>query len=223
MKNKILNYSGWLVIWSFIVYFIINNVVKYFNPRFGVYTSEFSRFAPSLVLHITCGTVALLIGPFQFVNKIRIKYPHIHRLIGKVYLTCVLIGGLCGAYLSIFDSILTKHQFTFGTGVFFLAVAWFITSGMAFYSILNRNINQHKEWMIRSYIVTNGFIVFRIIYYSLLAFPSFIFRNEVHGVSAWACWSIPLLIAEWILQKKKVIRRRTNTITVQQELSSVSR
>jgi uncharacterized membrane protein YozB (DUF420 family) len=204
MKSKVLNYGGWTLVLSLILYFVFHNALPHLNPSFSEYTPEFRPFAPFIVVHIIGGMIAILFGPFQFFTSIRIKYPRLHRNIGKVYLSAVLISGLCGAYLSVADSIIRKHAFAFGTGTFGLAMAWFITSGMALLAIKNRDIVQHKEWMIRSYVVTNGFVVFRLILYGLMSIDNFLFKNDLGGVSAWASWSIPLLITEWVLQARKL-------------------
>lgn len=193
MKSKAFSYAGWSFVWLLIFYFIYNNALRYFNPGFPIYTPEFRPFAPLLIIHIVGGTAALLLGPFQFYTRFRTKHPRVHKTVGKVYLIAILLAGSTAAYLSIFDSIIRKHEFTFGTGTLGLAMAWFITSGMAFYAIKNRNIMQHKEWMLRSYVVTFGFVFFRIIIYPLLAIEGFLFKEDLGGVAAWACWSIPLL------------------------------
>lgn len=206
MKSKAVAFTGWTIVWALILYFIYMNALRYFNPGFTVYTPDFSPYAPYLIIHITGGIAALLIGPFQLSTSLRKQYNQLHKNLGKLYLIAVLISGLSGAYLSIFDNILRKQEFTFGTGVFGLAMAWLITSGMAYYAIRNRNINQHKEWMIRSYVVTFGFVFFRIIYEFLYGIEAFPFKNDIGGVSAWACWSLPLLFTEWVLQANKIKR-----------------
>ena len=50
-----------------------------------------------------------------------------------------------------------------GAALFTLAVVWTITTGMAFLAISRRAIVQHREWMIRSYVVTLAFVFFRIV------------------------------------------------------------
>jgi hypothetical protein len=65
-------------------------------------------------------------------------------------------------------------------------------------------IEQHREWMIRSYVVTTGFIMFRIVNDVLFAFNIGGSRSEQRGVAAWLCWAAPLLIAEAIIQGRKI-------------------
>jgi uncharacterized membrane protein len=216
MKSKTFSYAAWTFIWGFIIYFIYQRALPYFNPEYPHYTPAFSRFTPLLILHITGGMIALLIGPFQF-SDLRMDRPRLHRTLGKIYLLSVLISALFSAYLSIADLILDRKWFTFGTGLLGLALAWLITSGMAFFAIKNRNISQHKEWMIRSYVVTFGFVTFRIISTSLESIQRFSFKDEIGNVASWACWSIPLLVTEWILQAKKIKQKSTTSIATSVE------
>ena len=217
MKNMVFKYGGWILVWSLAFYFIYTNALRYFNPNFSIYTPAFRPFAPSIVAHVAGGMVALVIGPLQFFTFLRIKYPDFHRFIGKIYLTAILLSGIAAFHLVIFDKLLRNGEFLFGTGVLGMALAWFITGGMAFWSIKNKNILQHKEWMIRNYVLTSNFIIFRLIYYGLLGIENFPFKDDVRDFTAWAGWSIPLLLTEWILQAKKIKHKHTNN-TVQAAL-----
>lgn len=46
--------------------------------------------------HMTCGSVSLLLGPFQFVPHLRRKLPGCHRWSGRVYIVCALLSSLLG-------------------------------------------------------------------------------------------------------------------------------
>ena len=88
-------------------------------------------------------------------------------------------------------------------GFFSLAVVWLLTSGMAFAAIRRRNIVQHKQWMIRSYVVTFAFVTFRLgnnlmMYFGVGA------QGGRGATLAWACWAIPLLVTELVLQGRQV-------------------
>ncbi len=62
---------------------------------------------------------------------------------------------------------------------------------------------QHQEWMIRSYIVTFGFVTFRLLVGALQAADVGTLREQLAAAS-WFCWSVPLLCAEAILQGRKI-------------------
>lgn len=193
----------WGLLIIIICFFIVNNALPYFNFESSSYDSEDIRpFQYVLILHILFGIIAILSGPIQFYSSVKIKYPSFHKTLGKVYLFSVLSSSLASIYLAIFHAIQYKGYFTFGIGLLGLAFAWLCTSGMAYAAILKKNIAQHSEWMIRSYVVTCGFVVFRIVF-GLLERVFYLPHIDSGNIAAWFSWSIPLLGCEIILQKRK--------------------
>ena len=68
----------------------IGFVLKYvFHYYLNYNPIGFDYFWPKrfwLLLHITSGMVALLIGPWQFSQRLRRRYLPLHRLMGRTYL-----------------------------------------------------------------------------------------------------------------------------------------
>ncbi|MEA5446587.1 DUF2306 domain-containing protein [Gammaproteobacteria bacterium AB-CW1] len=56
----------------------------------------------SLIVHALAGSVALALGPFQFLSRLRNRHRRVHRASGWVYLLCILISGLTGLWLAFF-------------------------------------------------------------------------------------------------------------------------
>ena len=79
----------------------------------------------------------------------------------------------------------------FSLGLAGLATAWITTTGMAFLAIRRGLVEQHKEWMIRSYVVTFAFVAFRVIIPALSAAGV---SSDRGAIAAWACWAVPLLV-----------------------------
>lgn len=194
---------AYYLIWSLIVltniYFIYNFPLNHFN-----YESWIEPYGPLLTIHIIFGMIAILIGPFQFFPGIRKNYKYFHRLTGRIYLSSILVAATTAIILAINHNIIDDHRFTFGTGLLGLAAAWLLTSGMAFWAIRKRNFEQHRQWMIKSYVVTCGFTTFRIIAITLNEYIQLDYGEYMSGIMAWACWSVPLLLTEVILQSKQM-------------------
>jgi uncharacterized membrane protein len=108
--------------------------------------------------HILLGGVALLTGWTQFNKTWRVKYLITHRRVGKIYLISVLLSGIAGLYISFFATGGLIASFGFGS----LAIAWLFTSSMAYLSIRKKNIEQHEQWMIRSYALTFAAVMLRM-------------------------------------------------------------
>lgn len=71
---------------------------------------------------------------------------------------------------------------------------------MAYRAIRNKRIEAHKEWMMRTYLLTVTFILCRI----AMQFPLF-GSLGLEGITAtvWVSWTIPLFIAKIIIQCRR--------------------
>jgi uncharacterized membrane protein len=160
------------------------------------------------MVHIIAALTALVLGPFQFIPSIRKKYPQSHRLMGKIYLCCIVVAAIASLEMSVVKIIIKEKAIIFGTGLFMLAVVWLLTSGMAYWSARSRNFVQHREWMVRSFVVTCAFTTFRLAQQTLT--NQFGIDGGVAAeLMAWACWSVPLIVTEIVLQAGKI--RKGNT------------
>jgi uncharacterized membrane protein len=102
---------------------------------------------PILVPHALAAGTALLLGPFQFSTRFRKRYTPLHRLLGKVYIGCVLVA----APLAVLLGLGAPGSLPFAGVV--QASVWVILTLAAFLTARNRQIAEHRKWMIRSYAV----------------------------------------------------------------------
>jgi hypothetical protein len=158
-----------------------------------------------LLVHIIGGIIALLTGPVQLWLGLSDRVMGWHRRIGIGYMTGVGIGSVGAFYMATH----TDFGWVFGAGLFALAVAWVTTTTLAYLAIRRSLIDQHKEWMIRSYVVTFAFVTFRVIQPTLQAAHVGTPLEQL-AAAAWACWAVPLLITELIIQGRKVLAVRAN-------------
>jgi hypothetical protein len=143
----------------------------------------------------------LLTGPVQIWLGLSDRRIDVHRRLGQIYMIAVAGSALAAFYLATH----TDGGWVFGSGLFGLATAWIVTTGLAYVSVRKYQIDQHKEWMIRSYVVTLAFVIFRVLYTVLQALHIGQPQEQL-GAAAWFCWAVPLLVTEAILQGRKVFR-----------------
>jgi hypothetical protein len=112
-----------------------------------------------------------------------------------------------GVAIGIIGAVGLSVTSTFGwglvTGIRGLALAWFVTTGMAYYTIRRGLVSLHKEWMVRSYVTTFAFVTFRFLQdYS----PMSRLRpeNDRDITIAWACWVVPLAITEMVFHVRRL-------------------
>ncbi len=197
--------KSWLILtfWIFLILFAGRFVLNDALPYFGFDEEVFGRFWGmkwTLIGHVSGGLVALSLGPFQFWKTFRDNYLKVHRWMGRLYLTAILIGTISSTTLA-WTTGLAIH-WTWAFALQMLAFAWICTAAMAFISIKRKRIQQHKEWMIRSYVVTFAFVIFRWLAAmpSIIELGSFVERGPT---LIWISWAIPLFITEIVLQWNK--------------------
>lgn len=192
-----------LIFWAILIplagKFILKDAVPYFSFDDEVF-GRWKEVKWSLIGHITGGMLALIIGPFQFWTAFRDQYRPIHRVTGRIYLTGILIATISSTYLAWTTAV--QVHLSWAIALQGLGFAWILTAGMAFIQILRGRVTQHKEWMIRSYVVTFGFVTFRFLndMESIQSLGNFVERGPTE---VWLAWAIPLLISEVFISWNK--------------------
>jgi uncharacterized membrane protein len=182
-----------------VLYYIWTRGFVYFHFRKDIYTDYFWYRAPWLFGHVVLGISATLIGSLQLIPALRARYPVLHRSLGKVYLGCISLSALISFYLG----STAQLGIVYRTGLTMLGVAWLLTTWMGYFCARRGNVEMHKEWMIKSYVLTLSFVSFRLVE-DLLArggVSSFVERKVL---MAWASWAIPFFITELILQVRRL-------------------
>jgi uncharacterized membrane protein len=186
----------------FVVKYVFHYYLNYSPAGFGPYWPR----RAILLVHITAGMVALVIGPFQFSRRLRQRNLQLHRMLGRTYLIAVLCGSLAGIGLA----VTTTFGPLWGFSLICLALAWSTCGGMAFYAIKQRQIAVHREWMVRTYVVTFAFVGFRFL--NDMGPTSRIGDGEGRAdVYIWSCWVVPLMVAEVIMQLRRMRRAGATT------------
>lgn len=146
--------------------------------------------------HVSMGLIALLTGPIQYWLAWRSKFLS-HKRLGIIYMIAVGISGMASFYLALAN----QTSWIFGLGLGVLGIAWWLTTGLAFFAIRRQKIQLHREWMTRSFIVTMGFIFFRV-FISITTYLEIGSLTERLEVASWFCWAFPLFIGEIFIQSK---------------------
>ncbi|MGQ0511879.1 MAG: DUF2306 domain-containing protein [Betaproteobacteria bacterium] len=147
-------------------------------------------------VHVFASSVALILGPFQFMDKLRARRIALHRWMGRIYLGVgVLAGGLAGLHMSLYAFGGIVSQLGFGA----LALGWLYTGLRAYLAIRARDITSHRRWMVRNFALAFGAVTLRLwLPGSVVAGVPF---ELAYPVIAWLCWVPNLVVAERILQK----------------------
>ncbi|MBV1900222.1 MAG: DUF2306 domain-containing protein [Kordiimonadaceae bacterium] len=152
----------------------------------------------ALYAHLFFGALALLIGPFQFSEKLRNSRKTLHRWMGRSYVVFCLSSGVAGFFMALSSTTIDAR-----TGFAVLAVAWIYTTVQAYRKARARDFAAHKNWMIRSFALTCAAITLRILLpVQLIGGVPF---ETAYIIISWACWVPNLMLAEWLVRRKPAI------------------
>lgn len=197
---------GWGILFLLSVIVFVQDL-RFLSPH-NPYRPYHLKVRAVLIPHIILGVTALLSGPVQFSKRIRRAYPRFHRVLGRVYVFAVLIAAPMGALIPIVGP--TDRFFTIGVGVH--AFCWFVTTLIAFLTARNGYIAQHRQWMIRSYVLTFSFVLTRTI---ILPITIFVTPHQFGLIDVMNNFFY-LFVADVAMSWRELTRRRVQPYPVEQ-------
>jgi uncharacterized membrane protein len=180
------------------LWFIARSALPYLKLSEAHYGPYFWPRRWGLVLHVAGGITAVTVGIVQLWLGLSNRTGRLHRVLGKVYVGVIAVGSIAGFYLA----LTITYNMPYAAGLFFLCVAWVLTTAMAVFAIYRRALFQHREWMMRSYAVTFAFVTFRFGVDALIA--QGLQPGDAQAIMAWACWALPLLLLEPLIQLRRI-------------------
>jgi uncharacterized membrane protein len=170
------------------------------------YSDYFWGRRVGLLAHLLGGMTAAGVGVIQIWLGLTDRAGRLHRMLGRCYVAAVSLGCPAGMYLA----LTIPQHFAYASGLFFLAVAWAVTTGMAVLAIRSGQVQQHRDWMLRSYTVTFAFVMFRLadpFLHAVIPAQDVPGDDDINAMAAWASWSLPLLAIEVWIQSQAMRRR----------------
>ncbi len=177
---------------------------------FGVETSGFisdkiEQYGPqskmwyvTLFVHVFGSLCSLLLGPFLLSERFRKRNINVHKMMGKVYLLSVFIGGISGLLLAFYATGGLIAQVGFGL----LAVSWLLSGLIALKMIKEQKILLHRKWMMRNYALTFAAVMLRIwlpIFILIFGEASF---HISYQIISWLCWVPNLIVVELVMRSQ---------------------
>ncbi|WP_245887158.1 DUF2306 domain-containing protein [Umezawaea tangerina] len=194
----------WWFLWGLLTVLALG-IAGYFVPPYlvgGTTVPDLDRTTPgyytSLVLHAVPAGIALVTGPWQFIPRLRTRFPRLHRITGRVYLVSVVVASLVAVY----SSAVTKSGFPLQVAFFVLIAAWLYTAAKAYRAIRRREVQLHRIWMVRNYALTFAAVTLRLYQLPLLVLMNsvtWLEYKDVYTVSAWLSLLGNVLVAEYFI------------------------
>jgi len=158
---------------------------------------------PWLFVHAGLASTALLVGPWQFLPRLRARVPRLHRWLGRIYIFSCIVGGTGGLLLAGGATAGPVARAGFGL----LAVIWLLVNVQGLRLAMTGRYAEHRQWMIRSFALTFGAVLLRV-YIPLSQMMGIEFMTAYRAIS-WLAWVPNLIVAE--LYVRGVFRPRRPT------------
>ena len=168
---------------------------------------EWAHIAPFkmwLLPHGMAAAFALFLGPFQFSERLRRKHIMVHKTFGYLYIAGCYAGAPLGIYIQWFEERLgAARSFTMAAAAD--AVLWMFATSMALWMIRTGRMQQHRQWMIRSFSCALIFLEVRAI--------AVFFRipEPLTETVVWCCIAAAYPIADLVLQIDELRRKSART------------
>ncbi|WP_455435369.1 DUF2306 domain-containing protein [Xanthomonas sp. WHRI 7945] len=198
---------GWALLWLALaalgVEFVHSVYLKYAALDSPAYAMFLTRRG-WLWCHLGGGAVGLLLGTLQFATQRWRRFPRLHRWLGRAYFAGMLVA-MAGAV-----GLIATSPAPPAIRVAFAAtsLAWLVTGSVGFVAIRRGQVERHRQWMVRAYLVTLAPVAFRLALSGAIGMgmtPS----PDLIAILLWSSWTVPLLLHALGHRLVDVVRRGT--------------
>lgn len=157
-----------------------------------------------IYMHINGATIMLIIGPFQLTN---IFYKTcIHKYTGCLYIIGAFLAAIGGLLFMSLNGTVGGNPMTIPFTIYGLLVL--LCATMVTYFALKRDIDSHRYWAFRMYMIGSASVFYRVLYF--LACPSLEcdvnFNSPRDYAFNWLFFVIPIIITEiWLALYDRLI------------------
>lgn len=201
VRNKILTMVlRWLAVALIlrVLATILANYPDYFPPNFdslflqGREATFSGAYRAAFYVHIFSGPVVLFNGLIQLSETIRSRHPGWHRCLGRVQVVVLL------AFVLPSSVVMSQHAFggwPAGLSFLLLSAATAICAIVGVVHARGRHFDQHRRWMLRSYVLICSAVFLRLISGTagLVGVSS---PEHAYILAAWSSWLFPLAAYE---------------------------
>jgi len=185
-----------------LAYVLNHNESFLIHPNDPVW-KHYQPFKWWLLPHGLAGACAILLGPMQFSDRLRQRYARLHRVVGRIYVAGAFIVAPLGTYIQYFEERMGGPR-SFSVAAAVDALLLMVTTGIAFAFILQGKVQQHRQWMTRSFAVALVFLEVRLVG-GVTGWENSAGATET---IVWCCLAFSLLFADIVLQLQELHRLR---------------
>lgn len=149
--------------------------------------------------HIVPGAIFLFLAPLQLLPRLRARRTGIHRRLGYLLLALAVPYAITGIVFSVYE----PGFGALGGVASGLAGVWFVYCAVrAYTAIRRRDVERHREWMLRMMAVAYGIAVIRLLFIAIVVVAP-VDPMVLGAVTFWAGWLLAALPVEWWIRQTR--------------------
>lgn len=180
-------------------------------------------YYPLLVAHVLFGTVAMTTACFQIWPAFRARHRRGHRITGRIYVYAgALPAGLLGLYVGWHTAAGPSVRVANLVG----SALWLLVTIVGLHMARRHRFNDHRRWMSRSFALTMSIALSRVINIvaTIVLTPQVdttfggsdeLMQYSAASIGVWLSPLLLLLLADWLLERRKPGARRPATRSVE--------
>lgn len=157
-------------------------------------------------LHFATGGIILVLGSIQLIESVRVRYPALHRWVGRLYVLSCILAAIGGLIFIILKGTIGGTAMNIGFGLY--GILMLIAATETFRHAWARRTDTHRAWALRLYALAIGSWLYRMDYgFWLLLADGWGHTNTFGGsfdhVMAFFFYLPNLLVAEIFIRNRQ--------------------
>jgi hypothetical protein len=138
------------------------NLEKWNKILPGLYEKGSVASTSGIGLHFATGGIILMLGSIQLISSIRIRYPVMHRWIGRVYVLSSLLAAIGGLIFIAVKGTIGGTVMNIGFTLY--GILMFLAAIETYRHAVARRLDTHRAWALRLYALAVGSWLYRMDY-----------------------------------------------------------
>lgn len=128
----------------------------------GLYNRNSVATTSGIGLHFAAGGIILLLGSIQLIEKVRLRFPAVHRWIGRIYIVASLLAAAGGIAFIVLKGTIGGTAMDIGFGLY--GALMFVAAVQTFRYAVTKRLELHRAWALRLYALAIGSWLYRMDY-----------------------------------------------------------
>ncbi len=127
-----------------------------------IYEKGATASTAGMGLHFATGGIILLLGSIQLIKGIQVRYPLVHRWLGRIYLVASVFAAIGGLLFIVLKGTIGGRVMNIGFSLY--GILMLLAAIATFRHALAGRVAQHRAWAIRLYALAIGSWLYRMDY-----------------------------------------------------------